>query len=144
MSLQALLNLSEDEKEELLTSLDLLKFQMDNLVEHFYFYLMKTNAGRLFEKTEMMKQHVMFNSSLGILIAHIDHPQLLQQHLDNLIERHSHYGVKSEHVDDFIESFKNALQDIFDDPNDSTNKQYIEIWYKLIHSVMIYFKNEIK
>ena len=141
MSLQSILNLSDAEKEELMISLDLLKFQMDNLVERFYFYFMKSDAGRLFEKTDMIKQHIMFNSSLGILIAHINHPLLLQQHLDNLVLRHGHYGVKADHINNFIESFKCALQDIFDKSN---TKIYVEVWYKLIHSVMQYFKNQIK
>ena len=87
----------------------------------------------------MMKQHLMFTSSISIVIAHIDHPLLLQEHLDNLIIRHKHYGVIREHVDDFIESFKNAIKDILQD----SYSNVIPLWYKLITSVMMYFKDNL-
>ena len=138
---QYILDLTDEEKEELISSLDGIKHRMNELVEKFYFYFLQTKASNLFKTTDMMKQHVMFNSSIGIIIAHINHPLLLQEHLDNLILRHSHYGVSADYIDDFIESFKNALQDIFQDSDD---KQFIEMWYKLITSVMSYFKTKIK
>ena len=139
--IQYILDLTDDEKEDLTTSLDVVKAQMDALVERFYFYFLQTKARDLFKTTDMMKQHIMFNSSIGIIIAHLNHPLLLQEHLDNLILRHSHYGVSAEYTDDFLESFEKALQDIFRDAN---NKRFIEMWYKLISSVMLYFKTKIK
>ena len=77
----------------------------------------------------------MFHSSLGIIITHIEHPTLLEDHLKNLITNHGKYGVLTGDISLFIESFMNALQDIYGDLFNS----YKDIWFRVIDDIMTFF-----
>ena len=140
MSEQSILGLTHQEKEVLLSTLDIFKGKMDLLVKEFYLNFLKSNAGSLFQNTDFNRQYMMFASSIGVIITHIDHPMMLKEHLNDLVQKHTHYGVLTNHVDDFIEAFHATIKDVFINDFD---KQKIELWYKLINSVMLYFKDQL-
>lgn len=134
------LGITESEREELANSLDFLQGKLEILVERFYQNFLESKAGILFKNTDMDRQQIMFHQSIGVIITHIQYPEMLELHLNNIIAKHSHYGVLAVHIDDFIDSFYRALKDVFPDEADAHN---VELWYKLINSVMLYFKNQI-
>jgi hemoglobin-like flavoprotein len=140
MGQETILGLTDGEKEEILSSIYFLRDNLEILIKKFYSFLLHTRVGDLFKTTNMEKQYQMFHASIGVIIAHIEHPLLLQGHLDTLISKHVNYGVLSEHIDYFSESFLQALKGIFDEKKD---KRIIELWYKLIMSVMNYFKSKL-
>lgn len=113
---------------------------MDFFVIRFYYYFLRTKAGLLFQHTNIEKQYQMFNSSLNVILTHIADPTLLEDHLQELIKSHVEYGVISEHIDYFIDSFMKALTELFDDESD---KAILEVWNKVITDIMIYFKNDL-
>lgn len=140
MEQKNILGITEAERKELLVTIDSLRGKLDELIEAFYGYFLKTEAGFLFEHTDMNRQQLMFHSSIGVIITHIEHPYMLEQHLNQTITKHQAYGVTGRHVDLFIESFYKGLKDVFPDVVD---KHKVEIWYKLISSVMLFFKNQL-
>ncbi len=109
---------------------------MDDLVEKFYNYLLKTSTGQLFKNTNMINQHGVFNSSMGIVISHIGDPESLQEQLDKLISNHSHYGITVTNLNDFGESFRKCLKDVFTGPSE----RFIEVWDKIMISITNYFE----
>ena len=137
LPLETILYLNEDEKEDLFASLNFLKFQIDQVIEKFYYYFLKTDIVELFRQTNMVKQRMMFNTTLGIIISNIDNPILLQEQLDELVVSHMKYGVKPDYIDIFIDSFIKALNDSF---SGSNKERYVSLWSKLITLIMDYFR----
>ena len=82
----------------------------------------------------------MFYSSIYLIINHIEKPDFLEDHLNDLVEKHKHFGVLVGHVDYFIGSFIKALEDIF---IGDVNKQIITVWYKIIIKIMSYFEKRL-
>ena len=113
---------------------------MDFFVIRFYYYFLRTKAGLLFQHTNIQNQFKMFNSSLNVILTHITDPTLLEDHLNTLIKTHTAYGVIADHIDYFIDSFMNALKEIFTDESDVP---IITIWYKVIVEIMSYFKDNL-
>lgn len=113
---------------------------MDFLVIKFYDYFLKTDAGFLFQHTEMDHQYKMFASSLNVIITHIVSPHLLTDNLDKLIESHTHYGVSAKHIDLFIDCFMKALQEVFESDRD---KLILNLWKKLLTTIMYYFRDNV-
>ena len=137
MKLETIINISEHEKQLLQFSLPVINANMDILASRFYFYLLKTKAGSLFNSTKIENQHKMFSSSFNVFITHLLSPHLLHDNLDKIINNHIHYGVLTEHVDCFIESFTRALADVLKSEN---NKKTLHLWTKIISEIMYYFK----
>lgn len=133
--MQSIIELSGSDKELFLSSLPIVRNKLDEFVVNFYSYFLKTDAGRLFKETAMETQYRMFHSSLAVIITHIEHPTLLEQHLSYLISGHTKFGVLLTDIDLFINSFMQALQDIYEDQF----YLYKDIWYKLIKEIMDYF-----
>lgn len=81
-----LFHLSQEEKDLIQTSITKLTGKLNELIERFYFHFLQKNSdvSRLFQNSEMVKQHNMFNVSLGVIISNIDNPKLIQDHLDEL------------------------------------------------------------
>jgi hemoglobin-like flavoprotein len=134
------IQLSSAERNIFLSSLPVINKKMDFFVIRFYYYFLRTKAGLLFQHTNIEKQYQMFNSSLNVILTHIADPTLLEDHLQELIKSHVEYGVISEHIDYFIDSFMKALTELFDDESD---KAILEVWNKVITDIMIYFKNDL-
>ena len=110
---------------------------MDNFVTIFYNYFLQSGAGPLFENTNIGKQHKMFSTALNVLLTHIDDPEILGDHLDDLIDDHVEYGVIANHIDDFVSSFMKAIKEIFkDEPT-----ILLEAWQKIVSGIMEYFRN---
>ena len=133
--MQSIIKLSDADKDMLLSSLPIIRENLDLFVIKFYSYFLKTDAGRLFKDTAMETQYRMFHSSLGIIITHIEHPALLEDHLRHLLRNHGKYGVLTSDLDLFIDSFMEALQDIYKDQFST----YRDIWFNLINDIMVYF-----
>ncbi len=133
-------DLTEHEKQLLHFSLPIINKNMDFLVIRFYHYFLETPAGVLFENTQMEKQYKMFASSLNTLITHIVSPHLLNDNLDKMILTHENYGVMSEHVDMFIDSFMKALREVF---NEEKDKLILQLWKKIVTNIMTYFKDNL-
>ena len=140
MSLQKLLTLTEQEKTDILQSISLISDKLNVLVEQFYSYFIEESPEikRLFQNIDLTKQFNMFNISIGVIISNISNPMLIQDHLDQIIAKHSFYGVQPNHVEHFNNAFTKAMMDVY-----SNNKEIVKLWLKVIHSVMLYFKNKI-
>ena len=140
MSLSSFLILSEEEKELLTKSIGLLTGKLDLLVERFYFYFLRSNQEitKLFSNTNMLKQQNMFNVAIGAIITNIDNPTLIQNSLDQYIQKHRLYGVEIKHISFFIDSLTKAFTEVFskDDP-------IMKAWLKLFYDVMEYFKSKL-
>lgn len=132
--------LTEIEKEDFFTSLNFLKFQMAGLTERFYYYLLKTNSLQLLKDTDMNKQRMMFTSTMGIIISQINTPSQFKQEMEKLATNHANYGLQDDNINDFIESFNKALNDIFTGPY---KERFVEMWNKIIYSKMEYFRFKI-
>lgn len=139
-TMETLIKLSDRDKNLLLESLPIISTNLDLFVVKFYFYLLKTDARRLFKETELEKQYRMFHRSLAVVISHIENPQFLQTHVNNLITTHIQYGVSKRDVDFFVDSFMKALSDIY-------GKDFItyrDAWYSIIIEIMDYFGERMK
>jgi hemoglobin-like flavoprotein len=131
--------LSDEEKQLLLSSLPIFSENLDLFVIKFYTFFLKTKAGELFHATELEKQYKMFHASLGIIITHIQHPEFLEHHIDSIIASHIQYGVKSEYIDYFIDSFMKAIKSIMGEKS----VIYYDLWYQVIVDIMKYFENKL-
>lgn len=138
--MEIILNLSDNEKKEILNSVEYIKRNLDFFVIRFYHYFLKTDTKYLFQNTEMNMQFNMFQKSINIMITHIGNPYVLYEHLESLITSHSSYGVLEEHVNYFIDSFMSALKEIF---NLESQKNLLNLWMRLVHDIMQYFKKNI-
>jgi hemoglobin-like flavoprotein len=132
--------LSQLEKQVFFDSLPIINKNMDFFVIRFYNYFLRSNAGHLFKNTQIENQYKMFNTALNVIISHISDSTLLEDYLALLVDEHAHYGVISDHIDNFVESFINALSEIF---NNDSEKSIILIWYKVISEIMHYFKENL-
>ena len=138
--METIIILTENERQLLQFSLPVINKNMDFLVVRFYAYLLNTKAGVLFQNTNIQNQHKMFASSLNIIITNIVNPQLVSETLDQIIKRHENYGVTANYIEDFIDSFQNALNEVF---SQETDKLILRLWIKIIDSIMMYFKEQI-
>lgn len=140
LKLESLIVLTESERQLLQFSLPKLNNNLDFLVNNFYKYFLKTDAGILFQHTNMKNQQKMFASSINVITTNIANPQLLGDTLDNLIAKHIDYGVMSKHADDFVNSFMKALGELF---NTEKDQQILHLWQKVISNIMDYFKDHL-
>ena len=140
VKLEILTNFSNTDKEIFYTSLTTITSHLDFFVLRFYYHFLDTKAGQLFQRTRLEHQYKMFYSSIDLIINHIENPHLLEDHLNDLAEKHKQVGVLVEHVDYFIGSFIKALEDIF---IGDVNKQIITVWYKIIVKIMSYFEKKL-
>lgn len=137
--MQSIVELTQTDKNLLLSSLPIIAENMDDFVVRFYSYFLKTDAGALFHSTHLEKQYKMFHSSLGVIISHIENPVFLQEHLQSIIDSHKKYGIKLIHVQEFVDSFMNALKDIYGNEFD----KYEHLWHKIISNIMSYFADNL-
>lgn len=134
-------SLSTKEKKIILLSLPEINKHIEFFTLRFYHYLLHTKAEVLFRNTNFESQYKMFNTALNVIITHIADPTQLEDYLLRLIQIHANFGVNSDHIDDFIVSFMKALQEIF---NEEKDEIVIEIWFKVISDVMLYFRNNLQ
>lgn len=137
LQMQSLEKLTPHEREIWFSSLDILNKNSEFFVIRFYYYLVKTKAGSLFRQTEMEKQYSIFNASLNLILDHITNPMFLKDHMPKLVGRHDKYGNMAEYVDDFKQSFLNALQEVF---IKDSEKEILFIWEILLLEILSYFK----
>ena len=139
-ALYLLLDLSGEEKTLVEQSLLKLTDKLDILVETFFNYFLQSDVriSNLFQNTPLNRRYNMFNVAIGTIITNIDNPDLLQTHLDQLINKHRLYGVIDEYIQFFTSSMSRTFSDIFgkDDP-------VVVPWLKVINSVMLYFHSKI-
>ena len=141
LSLEILDQLTMDDKKILYLSLPNLNKNLDFFVIRFYYYFLQTKAGVLFKHTDIKRQYRMFHRSLNTLVTHLAEPKQVQEHLNALIMTHQKYGVLPDYVDDFIDSFMKALKEIYTDESDN---EILNIWYKVVRELMIYFKKKLE
>ena len=138
--MQTLQKLSDSDKREFYLSISQLQHQLADVVQRFYHYFLQTEAGILFQFTEMETHIKMFQVTLAFLIAHIDNPILLNEHLKLVITKHKRYGVKEKHVPLFIDSFMSALKEFIDESNDHV----LVIWNSVIYEIMSFFNEQLR
>lgn len=138
--LSSFLTLTDDEKELLNNSTQILIGKLDTLVERFYFYFLQSSdeVAKLFKNTDMLKQQNMFNVAIGAIITNIDNPVLIQNNLDQYIQKHKLYGVESKHIPHFIDSLTKTFSEML-----ANNQEAVKAWLKLFHGVMEYFRSEL-
>ena len=138
--MQALQKLSPHEKQQFYISLSHIEDKLEGLVERFYYFFLQTDAGILFKNTNMDTHYKMFHVTLAFLIAHIDNPVLLNEHLKLVVQKHKTYGVKSEHVFYFIDSFMMALKEFFDE----SDERVTFIWNNVLYEIMSFFNEQLQ
>ena len=140
MATSLILTLTAEEKKFLDQSIVALTGKLDIIIEKFYANFLKADKqiAKLFQHTDMVKQQNMFNVAFGLIITNIDNPDLLQLHVDKIIEKHRLYGVNSQHVPFFTNALTKTVRDVYN-PNDPA----IIPWIKLINDVMYYFQTAI-
>lgn len=136
---QIFLHLSENEKSNFYTSLNIIQTKIDDFVRVFYRHFLQTEVKSLFKDVNLEEQYKMFRVSLAIIISYIDNPYLLNKHLKLVVENHKKYGVRKEHIHSFIESFMLSLYEFIG--ND--NKEILDIWDKIINKIMKSFEDQI-
>lgn len=140
MATSLILTLRSEEKNLLDQSIVAMTGKLDILIEKFYTKFLNSDKqiAKLFQHTDMIKQQNMFNVAFGLIVTNIDNPDLLQLHIDKIIEKHRLYGVNSEHVSYFTNSLTDAVREVF-----GNDDEVIKAWLKLINDVMYYFKTTI-
>lgn len=136
--MQALQKLSETDKEIFYVSLVKIQHDLNNIVRRFYDYLLETDAAVLFKHTDMEKQQRMFHVSIAFIIAHVDNPAVLQNHMNMVVETHKKYGVINKYVPMFIDSLISALSEFLD-----RDERAILIWSSIIYEIMGYFNEQL-
>lgn len=135
-----LLDLSVEEKALIRQSLLKLTDKLNVLVEKFFNYFLQSDLhiANLFQNTPVDRKLNMFNVAIGTIVTNIDNPDLLQTHLDQIVDKHRLYGVIDEHVQFFTSSISRTFSDVFgkEDP-------VVVPWLKVINSVMLYFHSKI-
>ena len=141
MTSSLILTLTNEEKDLLKQSIVGMTGKLDDLIDKFYVNFLKSDEqiAKLFQNTDILKQQNMFNVSFGLIITNIDNPDLLQLHVDKIIEKHKLYGVNNQHVPFFTNAMTKTVREAFDNPNDPA----IVPWIKLINDVMYYFQTAI-
>lgn len=134
------LNLSELERKDILESYKIIKKNQDFFVIRFYHYFFQTNAKNLFKDTKMEKQYVMFSKSLDLIISQILNPDKLFNQLKIITKSHTAYGVLVTHSPYFIDSFMQALKEIFTEKKDT---DLLNLWSVLLSDLMDYFNKGI-
>lgn len=135
--MESILPLTEEERQQLHLSIELINKNIDFFVIRFYNYFLKTEAGKLFQNTEMDKHYNMFSTALNVIFNHIDNPNYIKGFLDDIIFRHIGYGVLPEYTDYFVNSFLSSLKEVFDDEDFGNT---LHIWLKIISDLLAYFQ----
>ena len=137
--MEVLNQLSNDDKNVFFSSLPFLSKNMEFFVLRFYYYFLQTKAGNLFQNTNINVQYKMFNTAVNVLITHIADPTQLEHAIDGLVNNHVKYGVEPDHINYFIDSFMNALGEIFNKDAERT----LNVWYNVISEIMLNFRNKL-
>lgn len=132
-----IVKLSEREKNILFPSLLTLNTKLYEFSRLFYDYFTNTEAKALFQQTNIEDQIKKFEAAFKIFLYNIQHPMNLTEHLNLVISNHLDYGIMPEHIDLFTESFKKAIEEFL---GDSSNKDVLNLWFKMIEQIMAYFK----
>lgn len=127
------------DKQDFYISLTQIENKLEHLVQRFYYFFLQTDAGELFKNTQMENHYKMFHVALAFLIAHIDNPESLNQHLKLVVTKHKTYGVKSKHISLFVDSFMSALKEFFDE----SNERVVRIWNSVIYEIMSFFNDQL-
>ena len=132
--------LTTKEKSIFLNSIPIVKKNIEFFVIRFYYYFLQSKAGLLFQGTNIENQYKILNSSFNFILTQIIDESRLEEQFYKLITTHVEYKVIPEHIDDFIESFKKAFEEIF---SDDSEKKYVKVWFKIISEIMLFFKTDL-
>ena len=118
------MQLSEREIALLRESFRLLRLEEEAASERFYERLFEIAPEvRPMFPADMSEQGMKFMSTLGVILDHIDRPQALEPHLDNLAKGHAAYGVRPEHFPPMgqalIDTMRETLGDRFPEGADA-------------------------
>lgn len=138
--MDALQQLSNNEKNLLLVSVPMINKNMEFFTIRFYYHFLQTKAKFLFKNTIIEQQHKMFGSSLYIILTYIADPEYLENYVGKLAMNHGEYGIIGKYIDDFVGAFMKALQETL--PED-TNSHLFDIWHRVISVIMIFFKSNL-
>ncbi len=134
---------SKEEAGILTKSLKALEEKTQLLPDRFYHHFLEHPTNQeiksLFEKSDMMKQSLMFHQSLTIIVSSIKDSHLLDQVLEDLVIRHKNYGVNYSHVQYFSSAFYKTIEELY--PKDEIVKI---LWIKLINFVLSKFNEELE
>lgn len=137
--MESIVTLSQEEKNYLDKSIKVINKHIDFFVIRFYHYFLSTDAGNLFQNTQMDKQMNMFATSLIVIFNHVKNPFQLKSYLEELAIRHRNYGVITEHSDYFIDSFMAAIKEVMEGEN--LGNKTLDLWFKIISDVLGFFQD---
>ena len=119
--------LTNDEKEEMISSLAFLGTNFENFVIKFYEGFLASQTLKFIQNRSKEDLINMFSSALNLIITSIEQPIPLEEYMDILINKQPGFAGLIKNKELFIKSFMNALIDSF-------KQNYTErlglLWYK--------------
>ena len=132
--------LTNDEKQELNSSLCLIADNMEQLVVHFYQNFLHEKNLKLIKQNTNESLINMFSSSLSMIISQIEHPFSIQEYFRILLMKHPDFITMMEDKNLFQQSLMNALIDVF---GVNYSERLGNLWYRAVSNYINEFENYI-
>ena len=129
--------ISEEERQELTSSVSLLGLNLEQFVSNFYQHFLDQETLEFIQHHSKESLINMFSSSLNIIIAHTDESFPLGEYIDILKTQYPGISIMLQNKGLFISSFMQALVDTLKE-NYTDRLGYL--WYKAISSFVFGFK----
>lgn len=128
--------LTDTEKNLFLFSLPIVNKDLENFVNRFYSHFLQTPAKKLFQNSNMERQHKMFSTAINVILTQASDPSSTDAYLQNIVKTHAYYGNMSDYIEPFIDSFMEALRETL---KEQSNVQILKTWNKVLNEIMSYF-----
>jgi hemoglobin-like flavoprotein len=126
--------LTQNEKQEFLSSLPLLSPDFEKFVKSFYKSFLEINTLKLVQNKSNESLINLLSSSLNIIICTIEHPIPIDDYMDILITKHPDFKEMIKNKDLFVKSFIYAIIDTF---ASNYNDRIGAIWTKAIANFVV-------
>ena len=135
------MNLTTQEKNDLLNSMNELKKRNIDLSTEFYkVFLKNEEVAVLFKNVPLETQQQMFKVSLESIMFFMDKPNQVKIELLDAGHKHKRYGVKKYHLPIFKSSLLEAINSCFDG---KLNTEMINLWGKAIDIIVDYLSEKL-
>jgi len=135
------LNFSESEKDELLSSLSVICDNLDFFLIRFYYHFLTTKACKSVQNITSENNYLRMSIFLNFIITHIENRVLVKEYLITSQYNHSEYSVLNMQTKYFIDSFLNALKELF---LSEKYENLLNLWDQELRDFMSILKSEKK
>ena len=127
-------SLTNDEKQELLSSLTYIGTHFEKFVITFYEGYLHQQTVKLIRKNSKESLINMFSSAFNLIVSSIEQPIPLDDYIDILKEKHPNFEYFMMNKDLFIKGFMNAL---INSLKSNYNERIGMLWYKAVSNFTI-------